>query len=399
MKRWMWVGLIVLLVGLVVKVRAGYDVKVMVIDFEPGTVRQDNRWNDPQVLEGQFITDVKNVSGGEGNYRIVDRVVVNDFPVKIDGFKYTIDSFNTCWSNRSTCHSPDTADYLKILSDYDVCGKRNRGEIDELWLWGGPYFGYWEAIMTGPGAFWTNGGPLTGSTCQKQLNIMGFNYERGVSEMFEDLGHRVEGTMRHVYGSWTAGSDSHAWNKYTLLDKDAPGRAGCGNIHFAPNSTSDYDWGNTRTVTSSCEDWLNYPNLTGATQSFSCSKWGCDGYAYKKWWHSHLPKAAGTGPDGKLNNWWSYVFNYEGTTGTVATPTPTAIPTPTPTPTLTPTPAGSPTVSPTPTVKPKPTPRGKGRVKSEVTSPSPLLQKPLLVVLIDWIVTTVRQLFGGKIYG
>ena len=300
--------------------------KVMVIDFEPGAVRQTYGWNDPQILENQFISDVTSVSGGNFNYQIVNRQVVNDFPVKADGFKYTIDTFNTCWTNRSTCHSPDTADYLKVLNDYDVCGKRNRGEIDELWLWGGPYFGYWEAVMAGPGAFSTNAPPLTGTSCQKKLNIMGFNYERGVSEMLEDLGHRVEGTMRQVYGSWTAGSDSHAWNKFTLLDKDSPGKANCGNVHFAPNSTSDYDWGNTRTVASNCEDWVNYPNLTGATQSFNCSKWSCDGYGYKKWWLSHLPKAAGVAPDGKLTNWWEYVIDYDS----AISPTPTPTPTPTP---------------------------------------------------------------------
>jgi hypothetical protein len=37
-----------------------------------------------------------------------------------------------------------------------------RGEIDEIWLFGGPYFGFYESRMAGPGAFWCNAPPLPG---------------------------------------------------------------------------------------------------------------------------------------------------------------------------------------------------------------------------------------------
>ena len=141
---------------------------------------------------------------------------------------------------------------------------------------------------------------------------MGFNYERGVPEMVEDLGHRVEGTMRYVYGSWEANS-AHAWNRFTLYDKIASQNAACGNIHYAPNSQSDYDWSNQTIVSSNCEDWLNYPNLTGTKQSFNCSPWNCNGYDYKKYWLSHLPQFAGQTND-KWNNWWSYIADYEEAT-------------------------------------------------------------------------------------
>ena len=29
-----------------------------------------------------------------------------------------------------------------------------------------------------------------------------------------------------------------------------------------------------------------------------------------KWWFTHLPKAPGINPDGRLNNWWEYLFNF-----------------------------------------------------------------------------------------
>lgn len=299
------------------RIESGVTKKVMVINFDPLVASSNGRrlheergWQNPVALEQNYINDIRQASGGYVNYQITNRQDVDGFPAKTDGYLYDYGAYITCLSNHSSCHQPEMADYLKILIDFDVCGKRNRGEIDELWIWGGPEFGYYESRLAGPAAFWYNAPALGGSSCNKQLPIMGFSYERGVSEMIEDLGHRTESVMRQVYGSWEA-QPTHAWNRFSLLDKDRPGEAACGNIHFGPNSTADYDWSNTRSVSSSCEDWLNYPNLSGAKEQFNCSRWGCDGYGFKKWWFNHLPRYAGK-TDGKWNNWWRYVLDYEG---------------------------------------------------------------------------------------
>ncbi|MDP6720108.1 MAG: hypothetical protein QGG36_01865 [Pirellulaceae bacterium] len=45
----------------------------------------------------------------------------------------------------------------------------------------------------------------------------------------------------------------------------------------------------------------------------SCETWGGPDYHrnYMKWWFAHLPRAAGMNKnDGKLNNWWKYVFDF-----------------------------------------------------------------------------------------
>jgi len=317
--------------------------KVMVINFNPIIENQGNRrltevlsWNNPQNLTNQYIIDVKQTSGNYVNYYVVDWQDIDDFPQLADGFDYTDTSWFNCWNNHSVCHEPWLVNYQKILNDFQVCEKRNSGEIDELWLWGGPWFGYWEAVMTGPNAFFTNGPVITNTSCQKQLHIMGFNYERGVSEMLEDLGHRTEGTLSHLFGEDSRGNGNNnktPWGKFALSEKTAPGNSGCGWMHYAPNSQSDYDWSNQRTVSSSCEDWLNYPNLTGAKQSFNCSRWNCSGYDFKKWWLSHLPKASGQ-TDGKWNNWWRYVIDFEEAISPPASPSPSpsssASPYPTP---------------------------------------------------------------------
>ena len=94
-----------------------------------------------------------------------------------------------------------------------------------------------------------------------------------------------------------------------LYHEAAPGEAGCGNVHFAPNSERDYDWGNRRVVWSTCDDWLNYPDLTGQRRPVNCEEWGGgDIRAHHRWWLRHLPRAPGR-TEGKLNNWWAYVVD------------------------------------------------------------------------------------------
>jgi hypothetical protein len=182
------------------------------------------------------------------------------------------------------------------------------GEIDEVWLWGFPYAGFWESVMAGPGAYFCNAPPLPEVASERRFVVMGFNYERGVGEMLENFGHRAESIMRHVYGSW-APEATHAWNRFTLYDQVAPGRAACGNVHFAPNSERDYDWGNPRPVWSTCDDWLTYPHLTGERRRVDCAEWGGgDIRAHHRWWLRHLPRTEGR-TAGKLNNWWSYVVD------------------------------------------------------------------------------------------
>lgn len=294
-----------------------YSPKVLVLIFNPVLENQGNlklvnykNWNDPNNLTSQFISAIKSSSGGVVNFTIAQTIEVDDYPTKTDGYKFSDDSYLQCVnSGGSNCHSPDLADYRAMIDRIDACGKRNRGEIDELWVWGGPWFGFWESNLAGPNAFWYNSSPTTGTSCSKLLPIMGFNYERGLAEMLHDVGHRLESVMTKVYGSWEA-NENHDWNRFSLLDKDKSGRGGCGNTHFPVNASSDYDYSNSKLVKSSCEDFKNYPNLTGQFQDINCSKWGCSQDGYFKWMFSAVPKASGK-TSGKLNNWWAYIVDYE----------------------------------------------------------------------------------------
>jgi hypothetical protein len=282
-------------------------------EFGGETLVVHQGWNDPYDLVAEYAADVAAASNGVAVYTQADRIERDAYPVKADGFRYDDASYLACINDPShtSCHYFESEwgrieiiDYAAMLRDNNVCERFNAGEFDEVWLFGGPWMGFWEANQAGSDAIFTNGPVVTDSECLGRLNIMGFNYERGVAEMLEDLGHRTEGTLRSLDRSL-----AQRFALFTQYDQQNPGAAQCGNVHFAPNGESDYDWGNTREVQSNCDNWLHYPDLTGPTQTVTCDLWGCDARRYLVWWMSHLPHVAGETSDGVSNNWWSYILD------------------------------------------------------------------------------------------
>ncbi len=286
--------------------------KVLVIDFNPllesqggKRLREYKGWGDPIALENQYINDIKTTSHSILNYKIAQRIAnIDAYPEKSNGYIYSDESYLALVSNPND-NARALINYNKLLTDYSVCDKVNNGEISELWIWGGPWFGYYEAVMAGQGAYATNGTPIPNTSCTKKLHIMGFSYERGVSEMIENLGHRTEGTMRVVFA---VGGDND-WDRYIKNPVTNTGGSfafGCGSIHNPFNSAKDYDWENASIAINTCEAWLSYPPAPTSTKSSSCSIWGCNGYGYKKMWFTNLPHVSGL-TNGKWNNWWKYV--------------------------------------------------------------------------------------------
>jgi hypothetical protein len=268
-------------------------------------------WGDPVALTNQYVDDLNVASHGYVAYDIVSNLLVDDFPRLLDGFDYSDATYLACLANPATCHTPYTVDYGRIFQEFDICAQVAQDGIDEVWLWGGPYFGYWEYNVRGPSLNITPENiPLCGD---KTLYVMGFSYERGNPEMMEDFGHRSEGVLivQIAHGDWQQ-NEANQWNKYTLVAAPVSiyPYGHCGNIHYPPNGLSDYDWGNLRTVQSDCDDWYNYAQLTGTFAALNCTAWGCNGYDYIQWWLHHLPHAGGT-TDGQRNDWWRYVVDYD----------------------------------------------------------------------------------------
>ena len=327
-----------------------YSPKVLLLIYNPIIESQGGRrltevkaWNDPAVLTNTFINSMSAVSRGFVNYRVAETIVLDAYPVHevdpadplyvVNGFVYDDASYLACVASLpggQSCYKPNQGDGAGYLADYrrmiqaaDACTKRNNGTIDELWIWGGPGFGFWESNLAGPGAFYYNSGPTTGTTCNKLLPIMGFNYEVPEARMWEDFAHRTESTMTMVFDiTWTAGYDvisataQNDWDRFTILDSQSPGNGGCGNAHTSVNSllvSEKYDWTSTNTTRSNCRNFANYPNLGGTTENINCNVWGCTDLGYfKDWFFKYLPINPGSN-NGKLNNWWKYLVDPQGT--------------------------------------------------------------------------------------
>ncbi len=301
-------------------------------------------WNDPDQLCAEYIKDVEAVSHGHVRYQVVERVELDEFPVKQDSFVYDDASYLRAMRSRQGIHHPDTADYPALLRRVDFLRKVEANEVDELWMMAFPYAGYYESCMGGRGAIWCNGPVIPGtSQVSRRFVVMGFNFERGVGEMLENLGHRAESIMEHVFADTEDGGrqttddqessivgrllslfgrrpsavnrpssvvdlNGNLWRQFIRYDQIHPNLSGCGNVHFAPGSLSDYDWGNRRMVLSNADDWLNYPNFKGESREMNAADWGNgDIREHHRWWFSHFPHVEGTTPAGKLNNWWEYV--------------------------------------------------------------------------------------------
>ena len=295
------------------------QVDVLVLNYDPQVASYGDRrvhevlnWNDPKRLAEAFARNVEAVSDGFVHYNIVQWRDLDEIPQKIDGFRYGIEQYVLNWQSGGAWHSPDTANYVQLLGEQGVPDLIDQDVIDEVWLFGGPYFGYWESSMAGPGAFYINGPPYPQVPSSRPFAVMGFNYERGDAEMLHSLGHRIESSVSRVFGGWNIQQPQTDWDRFTAnVTQTQSGPYGVGSIHYPANGRSDYDYDSRGQVESTAADWENYPDLTGDTTLVSASAWGATHLGYMKYWMEHLPSARGLhAQTGRVNNWWKYVYDW-----------------------------------------------------------------------------------------
>lgn len=290
--------------------------KVLVIVYDPVMdastgvkLSKYMNWKDPSDLLNGFMLDLLDVSESKARYEIVERIDVNEFPAKTDGFRYTSKTFLDVWNRVSAPHMPQEVNYNAILTQFNILQRVANNQIDEVWIFGFPHAGFYESTMGGPGAFWCNAPPLANTSASKRrFVVMGFSYERGIGEMHEAYGHRAESIMEKTFSKLSG--EANLWNRFVRYEKTSPGKSACGNIHFAPNSQMDYEWGNMTPVKSECYDWLlNFPNFKGDIRTVDATEWGGGEIrAHHKWWFSHFPRTVGR-KNGIHNNWWQYVVS------------------------------------------------------------------------------------------
>ncbi|MCK4448633.1 MAG: hypothetical protein KAW56_16315, partial [Candidatus Marinimicrobia bacterium] len=284
-------------------------------------------WTDPIVYTNQLVEEFSMMSDGVVQFQIVEIHDDDKLFSRLGDELMTVDTLIYYYMTPGMLYGRNTPgtlqnltevqginkfDYNAMIDHYNFDEKRNNGVIDEVWVYAHPFAGMYESQLVGPGAFWWNSPPLDNPNLEKLLSVMGWNYERGLDCAIHSVGHRVESAMRHVYGRWDCQNpEPNNWELFTRIDKDMPGQAHIGNIHFPPNGQGDYDYSNTRYVSTYADNWKRYPILLDQTRSLNCTEWGCDQLGYMRWWFNHLPRYTGI-TDGVLNNWWYYFVDYEG---------------------------------------------------------------------------------------
>ena len=284
------------------------------------------KWNDPWQLAKDYEAALEEVSHGVVDYQVTEIIDSKDY------FTFLRKSGEKLNESRmiellrepgwKTLKEEETGfDYKAFIEYYGFDKKRDAGEINEVWVWAPPMAGMWESNMSGKDAFWINSEPTEGVNCKEHLCVMGLNYERDLACALESYSHRFESTMMKVYGWWDYDNKNTkeqltTWELYAayakIYNKYEPGMSHVGNVHYPPNGVHDYDWTNKTKVMSFADNWYNYPNVKEENpREMDCSEWNCTHIGYMKWWLSHMPHFKGINPkDGKLNNWWYYVVNY-----------------------------------------------------------------------------------------
>lgn len=243
-------------------------------------------WKNPEDLSSQYINTIKNISGGLVNYEISKRISYDKFPQKKNGFTLDHNYYQQCLVSADT-NCREIINYGKFFEELNLCQEIADGKINEIWAFNGPWFGFWEWSVRGPTVNSLQENlPLCGG---KTYAIMGFSYEKHLSEMLEDLGHRFESVLIKIP------TVQNEWINFIKHEA-------CGTVHIPPNGVRDYDWSNSSSASSSCDDYLNYPSLSGENTTISCSTWGCTSEGYLKWWLSHIPQ-----------KWWSFVIDTDNT--------------------------------------------------------------------------------------
>jgi hypothetical protein len=297
------------------------NTRVYVIDFDPlmddlVPLTVARGWNDPFALDEHYRADVMSASAGVVHQQIARTSVVRTYPVKPGGFTFTNAQYVGCLADSSPAYCSALIDYAQVLNtSYDpaigsACEALQRSRVDEVWLWGGPWFGYLEYLEVAAHAACPK--------VSKPFVVMGFSYERTVGEMLHDLGHRAENMVRAGIGAtwWDRFDGQRARYSQDFACPSQPDaghpevdadNAHAGNVHFPPNAYCHYQYDRDHPVLSDADDWANFPDLTGRRTVVNADTWGATQEGFLIWWLGRFPRRPGNS-DGIFRDWWRYVF-------------------------------------------------------------------------------------------
>ncbi len=282
----------------------------------PERLSKVNHWQDPLGLANQYWRTIETVTNGRVRYELGENlqpVTVDTFPPKANDFVYSEASYAQCLADSGPCYVPTDADFQQLLNSQNICELVNAGTIDEVWLLGGPHFGFPSLRRIGPVA---SSGPMptVGTSCRRAINVLGFSYDSGLDAFLSDFHTRAEYILSPIFQGWNPNSLGTTWNRYAhvQLMSSTDVVSGCGGHGYPPNASQSGEYDNTAFVDSYCDNFYADPISSGVTAPLkptNCEAWGCSGIGFDRYWFRHLPSAKGVDGDAKLADWWRYLLH------------------------------------------------------------------------------------------
>ncbi|MBK9120027.1 MAG: hypothetical protein IPM18_10580 [Phycisphaerales bacterium] len=274
--------------------------------------------NDPREYSYILANVIREASWGYINYDIVDIIEVDNYPKKVDGFRYTDETFMEV--RRTQQWQPATSSYRLMFEENGLLERFQQEGITELWVWGASGMHFDEFAGFIPNRY-ARFGPTDNPWLYRPYDIppelgrttwvMGFNYEVGADNMIHSYVHRIESQALLAVsdGIWDTHGRRDPWNVFSWLEMDHVGTPShVGNCHVPPNGQSGYDYNNKRRTLSWADNWTRYPDVRGAPRLVSADEWGNNQFGYMKWICERVPKFPGSTEYG-YNNWWVYIAN------------------------------------------------------------------------------------------
>ncbi len=221
-------------------------------------------------------------------------------------------------------------DYNQIINRWGGQQLVQQLGVKEIWLWGYhtakivPV----ESNMASPTSGDISNSYRDGSDMpvyDRTYVLYNYNYNRTQAEAVHNHGHQLESILSYI-NQRQDGNTALFWDKFCGRTAGGAFQQGrCGNTHWPPNGTSDYNYTNSTAVLSDCEDWK--PDGSGTKKLVNAQTWGSIAYAwpatgtvpqltesqYYIYWMQNMPGLhSGIRMDGRvMRNWWEFTADWD----------------------------------------------------------------------------------------
>lgn len=201
-------------------------------------------------------------------------------------------------------------DYMTILNNNNICDLVDNHGVREVWLFGWHYGNIEpvESNMAGPHGDWSNSEKTNDMpVCAHTYVLYNYNYDRSSNEATHDHGHQIEVVMKHFGDPLFESNFIGPFDTYGANDGSGANFHRCGWTHTPPNTGTGYDYFNTRSSWTDCNDWKL--DGSGTKTNISCDQWQCNERKYHIWRWQNMP-----GRDNPLagyTNWWDFIGDFD----------------------------------------------------------------------------------------